>query len=206
MFFSASNKAFINGPIWPDCVEVDIDVHNAIMAKLNKGYSLGADADGQPIAIEPPPAPEPTVEDLFKTQLRTLNSGYDVAVAILRGSYPFSETTTWPVQVAEAQVYDAWRKAGRNGEAPETPFLSDLTTQRDSRGVGAGLEDLIDRVLNNNSLYSPAVSYLTAVRHAAEQALRIAKASGDNAQIRAVVWDYSMPPVNASRTAQTTQV
>lgn len=206
MFFSASNKAFINNPIWPDCIEVDGDTHNAIMAKLNKGYSLGADDKGLPIAIEPPPVPAPTLDEVFKLQLRSLNSGYDVAVALLRGSYPFSETTTWPVQVAEALTYDAWRKAGRVGTVPDTPFLSDLTEQRTARGVGAGLEDLIDRVLNNNSLYSPAISYLTAVRHAAEQALRAAQAAGNVADVKAVVWDYTMPPVNASRAAQTTQV
>lgn len=202
MFFSAVNKAFINSAIWPDCVEVDADTHNAVMALLDKGYSLGAGENGQPIAIAPPPPPQITVDELFKLKLASLNAGYDTAVANLRGNYPFSETTTWPVQVAEAQTFDAWRKAGREGDAPVTPFLTDLTTQRTARGVGTGLEDLVDRVLNNNSLYSPALSYLTAIRHASEQAMTRAKVGEDREALEAVEWDYTMPPVNASRSAQ----
>lgn len=189
MYFSASRLGFFDQSLGSDFVEVSKDDHNRIMKKLSEGYTLGADEDGNPIAIAPPEVPEPSLEDLFKERLASLNADYEQAGSLIRGTYPITETSTWPVQLSEAKLYDVWRKAGKTGTAPETPFLTDLTTRRTAYSVGTGLEDLVDRILTNDALYSPAIAEVTAARHAAEQALGVAYAAEDTAALKAVTWN-----------------
>lgn len=191
MYFSAENNAFIGSPIWPDCVEVSDVTASEIMELVGQGYSLEADENGQPVAV-PPANPIPVdIGAVFTKRLESLNSDYEHAFNLLRDTYPFSETTTWPIQSNEATAYAAWRTAGRIGSPPETPLLTDLTVARDAVGVGAGLEDLVDRVLNNTGIYIPAVAVLTAKRHAAEQSLTIAKMQNDLALLKSITWEFS---------------
>jgi hypothetical protein len=191
MFFSAENKSFIGSPIWPDCVEVSDVTAAEIMELVGKGYSLEADAAGLPVAISPGDLPAPDIRDRFDERLDTLNSDYEVAFSMLRDTYPLSETTTWTIQSDEAVAFDAWRTAGRIGSPPLTPLLTDLTAARGALGVGAGLEDLVNRVLNNTNIYIPAVAILTAKRHAAEQSLTIARMQNDFTALNAVTWEFS---------------
>jgi hypothetical protein len=192
MYFSAIELAFINRPDqWADNVAVTDSVHNQIMAELATGRVLSADQDGLPITIPAPPAPELPIEQLVSNAIYTLNLDYEQAVTKLRGNYPAGEITTWPVQIAEAKLYDEWRVAGSTGTAPATPFLSNLSDARTAKGVGDGLVDLIDRVLANDTIYSPAISYLTAVRHAAEKDLLMAKALGNVETVKAVTWSFT---------------
>lgn len=191
MYFSASNLAFINrSGHWSDSVPVSDELHNTIMSELESGRVLSA-VDGQPVTVPRDPEPELPIEQLVSNTIYRLNGDYEQAVSKLRGTYPLAETTTWPVQSAEAKVYDAWRVAGSIGTPPETPFLTDLTAARTAQGVGDGLVDLIDRVIANDAIYSPAISYLTATRHAAEKALLMAKALDNIEEVKAVTWSFS---------------
>lgn len=192
MYFSAAKLAFINLPdFWPDLIEVSDAVHNQILDEMSGGAVLSVDENGLPITIPAPSEPELSLEQLVSNKCFRLNSEYEEAVTQLRDTYPFAETTTWPVQIDEAKAYDAWRKAGREGTAPLTPFLSDLTAARTAQGVGDGLEDLINRVLANDSIYSPAISYLTATRHAAEKALLMAKSLNSMETVKSIMWSFS---------------
>lgn len=194
MYFSASELAFINRPDhWPDSIAVTDAVHNQIMSELASGRVLAVDGEGQPITNEQPAEPELPIEQLVSNTIYKLNGDYEAAVAVLRGNYPSAEITTWPVQIAEAKLYDEWRTAGSTGTAPATPFLTDLSDARTAKGVGDGLIDLIDRVLANDAIYSPAISYLTAVRHAAEKDLLMAQSIGTIADVKAVTWDFTFP-------------
>lgn len=194
MYFSASELAFINRPDhWPDSIAVTDAVHNQIMSELASGRVLAVDGEGQPITNEQPAEPELPIEQLVSNTIYKLNGDYEAAVAVLRGNYPSAEITTWPVQIAEAKLYDEWRTAGSTGTAPATPFLTDLSDARTAKGVGDGLIDLIDRVLANDTIYSPAISYLTAVRHAAEKDLLMAQSIGTIADVKAVTWDFTFP-------------
>lgn len=193
MYFSAIELAFINRPdVWPDSVAVSDELHNQIVAEMAAGRVLAVDGQGQPTTNAAPPEPELPIEQLVSNTIYRLNGEYEAAVTKLRGNYPAGEITTWPVQIAEAKAYDDWRKAGSNGTAPLTPFLTDLNNARTAKGVGEGLVDLIDRVLANDSIYSPAISYLTAVRHAAEKDLLMAKEIGTREDVLAVTWSFAL--------------
>lgn len=192
MFFSPSRLGFFLDPFGEDSVEVSNDVYHDAMDKLGKGYTLSADNSGQPV-LNAPVVSEPTLDVLFPQLVRTLNANYETAAAQLRGTYPFTETSTWPQQIDQAKAYDAWRKAGRDSATrPDVEFIEDLSNQRTAVGVGEGLDDLVDRILANNAMYSPAISELTATRHAAEQALTIAFMQKDLAALKAVKWDFTL--------------
>lgn len=193
MYFSATELAFINRPDhWPDSIVVTDEVHNQIMSELALGRVLAVDGTGHPTTLEHPPEPELSIEQLVSNTIYKLNGEYEAAVTKLRGNYPAGEITTWPVQIAEAKLYNAWRLAGSTPPNPDTPFLTDLSAARTDQGVGDGLVDLIDRVLANDAIYSPAISHLTAVRHAAERGLLMAKAIGTIEDVKAVTWDFTM--------------
>jgi hypothetical protein len=138
--------------------------------------------------------PSTILQDAFKANLARCNSEYELAVEALRGTYPFSETTTWPIQLDESRLYGAWRDGGKVGPAPLTLFLSVLTAERDARGIGAGLEDLVDRVLTNNNLYSTEMARLTAIRHSTEFSMYMALNAGDLEALNAITWIYWPQP------------
>jgi hypothetical protein len=193
MYFSAIELAFISRPdVWPDSIVVSDEIHNTIMTELANGRVLSADGNGYPVTVEHPPEPELPIEQLVSNTIYKLNGDYEAAVTKLRGNYPAGEITTWPVQIAEAKLYNTWRLAGSTPPSPDTPFLIDLSSARTAEGVGDGLIDLIDRVLANDAIYSPAISHLTAVRHAAERDLLMAKAIGTVDDVKAVTWNFSM--------------
>lgn len=191
MYFSPSQLGFFDSPAFADCKQVSDEVHNAIMDVVSLGGQIAADENGDPVAVHPASAAPMTIQDVFDTKLKQCNAEYEQAVAALRGEYPFSETTTWPVQIKEAQEYAAWRAAGSVGNPPATPFLTDLSNERDARDVGAGLEDLVDRVIANNEVYGPEMARLTAIRHDAELELYTALSSNNQSAVEAVTWSYT---------------
>lgn len=194
MYFSGSNTAFYEEPLFSDCVEVPVDLPATFQEKLEKDPSLyiSSNADGYPVLLSRLPPGPATKEDVFKMRVTFLNSQYEAAVAALRDTYPQAETSTWPVQIDEAKRYRRWESAGSTGDAPSTPFLTDLTAARDARGVGAGLADLVARILNNDAIYSPAMATLTAIRHKAEQDLYIAFQAGEISDLREVTWSFQL--------------
>lgn len=194
MYYSPSRKALFAEPFGDDSVEISAQLHDALLAKLNQGYTLESGENGQPVAVAPP-EPEPvveTVDQVFQNRLATMNHDYEIAGKALRGSYPTTETSTWPQQIDQARAYDLWRKAGREGEPPEMEFVNDLSARRTIHQVGNGLDDLVDRILANNTVYSPAIAELTARRHAGEQALRVAQYYQSIEQLKAVTWNFDL--------------
>lgn len=192
MFFSPSALGFFDSSVSEDCREVSNEVHNSVMDLVAQGKILSADENGNPITLDPPPPPELTPGEKIAAHIKKLNEEYEYAFAQVRSTYPLSEASTWPVQIKEALEYDKWRTEGRVGDAPLTPFLTDLTAKRDARGVGAGLEDLVDRVLANNSIFQPAITELTARRHEAEQAIWVHYQGGSLENALAVTWDFDL--------------
>jgi hypothetical protein len=192
MLFSPSTKHFYSSDATGDCLEVTDELHNEVMEIVSNGGSIAIGENNLPIGIVQSPPAALTPLQLMANRLNECNAEYEVHVANLRGTYPFAETTTWPVQIKESQEYDAWRKAGRISDAPMTPFLNDLTSQRDINNVGSGLEDLVDRVLSNNEIYSPEISRLTAIRHATEQALYVAaNVTASIEAVEEITWSFT---------------
>jgi len=136
----------------------------------------------RPVTIDP-------VVDMLASRLKTLNLDYGRAVASVRSTYPEEEISTWSFQLNEARVYDTWRQQGSEGSPPDTPFITALDASRTKRGVGNGLDDLVNRILRNELHYRMAMVELTAARHAAEQALEQAAVSGLG-DLMDVKWDF----------------
>lgn len=197
MYFSAATVAFSDMPTWADSVEVTDVLYNQILDQLLAGRKLAADVTGLPITLDPPSSIEPTKQEVLTARIKQLNVAYTSAVAALRDTFPRDETSTWPVQLEEARRYRKWEdevaSVGIEAAGPEpiVQFLTDLSTNRDLLGVGAGLSDLVSRILYNNTLYSPAMGFLTARRHSAEQRMYVAFNTGGVPEIEAVTWDFT---------------
>lgn len=194
MYYSPSRKALFAEPFGEDNIEISGAVFNALLEKINLGWTLDLNDQGQPVAVEPPPPPPvvETVDQVFQAHLDAMNHDYEVAAKRLRGNYPQTETSTWIEQLSLAEAYDAWRQNGRVGDPPKMKFVGDLNTSRTNYKVGDGIEDLVDRILANNTVYSPAVAELTGRRHAGEQALRIAQYQQSIEGLKAVTWDFDL--------------
>jgi len=198
-YFSASRKGLFNMPVG-DAVELSDEVAEALMAELSSGKILEADAEGNPVAVDAPYVPTPEEQMLARPlaerlviRLGRLNADYDSAVTILNKDYPTAETHTWTLQVTEAREYQAWIDGGRVGDEPNVPFIKELNDKRTLAGVGDGFEDLVTRILANDSVYSPALAGFTAYRHGIEKQLRVAEAMGDDASFNAITWTFVQP-------------
>lgn len=197
MYYSAENVAFADLPVWADCIQVTDILYNQILDEMQGGRKLSSDVNGQPITLAPPSSVEPTKQEVLTRCIKQLNVAYCLAVTELRDTYPRDETNTWVVQLEEARRYRKWEDdvtalgAEAAGPEPTVQFLTDLSNNRDLLGVGTGLSDLVSRILYNNTLYSPAMGFLTARRHYAEQQMYIAFNTGGAPEIEAVTWDFA---------------
>lgn len=202
-FFSASRLGLFNMPVG-DAVELSEEVAAALTAELVAGKVLSVDVEGNPIAVDAPyvPTPEETllampIAERLVARISQLNRDYDQAAGVLSVDYPEAETKTWTLQVTEARTYQAWIDGGRVGEAPATPFLTDLNDGRVAAGVGDGFEDLVTRVLYNDSIYSPAMAAFTSYRHGIEKQLNVAAEALDDATFNAITWSFAQPQAPA---------
>jgi hypothetical protein len=199
-YFSPSRKGLFNLPVGDDSVLLTEEVAAALMTDLSAGKLLDVDGEGNPITVDAPYVPTPEEEYLAKPlaerltiQIARLNADYDAAASILSADYPEAETKTWTLQVTEARSYQAWLDAGSVGEAPATPFLTELNEGRVAAGVGEGFEDLVARILHKDSIYSPAMAAFTSYRHGIEKRLHDAVSVNDEAGFNAITWSFVQP-------------
>jgi hypothetical protein len=213
MYYSPSRNAFINdGTIWADVVAVPEEDYQRILSELQAGRILTSDESGNPITIEPPIA-EPVIVPLktvFDLRVQKLNEDYDFAVDYIKSGYPLAETITWPVQVVDARMVKSWLAEDQSRVVADfprelAPFLYDLAMSRIAKGLESDLLDLTNRVLHNDSQFSPAMALFTAERHAAEKRLVAAYTANDRAALEAVTWSfYLVPPPDMSMDSATT--
>lgn len=189
MYFSASKKAFVNSPIWKDCVEITKERHNTILARLNHGYILTADARGFPITVAPLTTPEESIADLLKKKLRQLESDHDKVSTMIRGKYTLVEAMTWTSQILEARDYDTWIRNGRVGSPPKTPFVSLLDLERASAGIPGGMDDLVATIIGNDAVYSKAVAVLNVKYQIYKAQLQAIRVTGNKGTLEAYKWD-----------------
>lgn len=200
-FFQPDEKAFNYGSsIWPVSVEVSDEVYAQLMTSLNNGYTLSVDVEGFPIAVAPTEPLPINIVDRFKERLSILNGDYESAVAYLKSTYPPSEVDTWTIQITEARAIYKWLEENPTltiDDMPDTvaPFLISLSASRIALGYPNGLEHLIQRVIENNALFTPALSQVTALRHATERQMLLAVGGEDLVALNSVTWTFPFPPV-----------
>lgn len=142
--------------------------------------------------VESGDAPTVSIKALHRDIVADLNTGFKAAVKALRQDYPSEETDTWTIQRDEAVAYMNWLQAGQEGPRPATQFLSALSDSRTRLGVGEGFDDLVQRVLANNQLYTIGMAELMARRHAAEYAMSDAVAADDTNALHAITWSFDL--------------
>lgn len=154
--------------------------------------------------VETGEGPVVDIQTIHTARVADLNANFKNAVKALRQDYPSEETDTWTIQRDEAVAYNNWVKAGsKEGERPATQFLSALSASRDRLGVGDGFDDLVQRVLANNQLYTLGMSELMARRHAAEYAMYDAVAADNKEALEAIAWSFDLTEfIQAARAAQ----
>ena len=199
-YFTPSRKGLSNIPLAEDSVLLTPEEAATIIAALAEGKVLGVDLEGK-FTLEYAPY-KPTADEEFSQlpiatkvaiKLGRLNADYDVAVAILNSGYPTSETHTWTLQVSEARIYMDWLNSDRKEKEPRVHFLNQLHQGREAAGIDGDLEDLVQKVLYNDSVYSPALASFTAYRHGMEKAIRTAAYLADEATLDAITWEFEQP-------------
>ncbi len=190
-YYCPDKKEFYNFILHPDCKEITAERFSTIREKLKEGYVLSTDKSGMPVVIKPPPAivVPPTIEEIYKTRVTQLNQEYEGICALIRGDYPVTETSTWPVQLSEAVAYKKWLASGSKPPQPVMYLLNALSEERDKVNVGKGLEDLADRVINNANLYNKMIAKATSLRHEAEKKLTGCLEANDLENMIRIKWD-----------------
>lgn len=200
-YYSAEHNAFLSAPdndpkwkVWPDLVPVGSEQMAAIKEAMAAGGTLTSDQEGNPVVIAASPQPV-DIREVFEQWVAELNNDYERAVAKLKSTYPLSEAITWPVQLAEALAIRQWQQSNPGlslDEIPPTlaPFLITLNASRTREGVPGGLDHLVTRVLENNSLFTPALAHVTAIRHSAELQAEAAVENNDLDALLAITYDF----------------
>lgn len=94
-----------------------------------------------------------------------LNFDFEAAATRATLGWPEFEMQTWTIQTDEARQWTAAAPADK----PLTPFLTQLWTDRASRGWSEDFSALVARVLSNNASFVLATANLLAIRHSAER-------------------------------------
>ncbi|MCG9032691.1 hypothetical protein [Laribacter hongkongensis] len=164
-----------NCQIPADAVEITAEQHAELLAAQSAGKIITADADGNPIATDPPP---PSLDDLRAAALTRINTGCEKAMEMLRANYPDSEVMSWSQQTREADALDANPNA-------TTPLLTAIATVR-----GLSIADLAARVRAKTAAYAVASGQIIGQRQALEDALGGIDLKADDAaaKLEAIQW------------------
>lgn len=191
MFFKPSNKQFYSFRIDETVYEITALSFQNIMKGIKEGGILKVAEDGSPYIVNRPPV-KISLEEILSNQLHELTTRYEEVCDHIRGTYPSTETGTWPVQLSEAIAYKQWVA---NGSIPEDKpvfiLIEALSNERDLRGVGDGLEDLSTRIINNALFYNEAIAKATAIRHALEKQILLHYNNEDESKLKNIYIDFS---------------
>jgi hypothetical protein len=180
IYYAASVSGFYNSAIHgdaipTDAVEISADEHAALLADQSAGKVIEADADGHPVAVDPPPL---SLNERRAAALTRINSGGEAAMASLRANYPESEVMSWSQQTKEADALEANPNA-------TTPLLTAIATAR-----GLSVADLAARVRAKTAAYALASGQIIGQRQALEDTLMAIdlQAADAAAQLEAIQW------------------
>ena len=119
MFYSRSRTGFfdlsIHGEEVPsDAVEITTAQHAALLAAQSAGKVIVPDANGYPVAQDPPPPPAPTAEKIRADRVAAVYAHMDAAAHALgyddiRAAVTYADEPAVPKFQAEGRAFRAWR-------------------------------------------------------------------------------------------------
>lgn len=120
MFFSPSTHGFYRldvhaaGSIPPDAVEITPAQHAALLAAQAAGKRIVPDANGYPVAQDPPPPPAPTAEQIRADRVAAVYAHLNAAAQALgyddiRAAVTYADEPAVPKFQAEGRAFRAWR-------------------------------------------------------------------------------------------------
>ncbi len=187
-FFNPTTLAFSTARSEGD-VEIDQRKALHLITAISKGFEIRLNSKSEPYAINTGLETLSPL-DCYNLQLTSLNRDYELCCDSIRGDYPVTETSTWPYQFSEAVVYKAWLQSDQTTEPPKLFFIEQLSEDREVLGVGEGLEDLVDRIINNATMYNKVMARITSYRHSLEKKLKEGLHKNDIAILSSLHWDF----------------
>ena len=119
MKFAKSTVGFydpaIHGSVIPpDAVEITPAQHAALLAAQAAGKRIVPDANGYPVAQDPPPPPAPTAEQIRADRVAAVYAHMDAAAHALgyddiRAAVTYADEPAVPKFQAEGRAFRAWR-------------------------------------------------------------------------------------------------
>lgn len=116
MFYSKSNSGFFKDGTKapPDAVEIAPAQHAALLAAQSAGKRIVPDANGYPVAQDPPPPPAPTAEQIRADRVAAVYDHLNAAAQALgyddiRAAVTYADEPIVPKFQAEGRAFRAWR-------------------------------------------------------------------------------------------------
>jgi len=118
MHYSPAQNAFflagLHGALPPDAVEITPAHHAALLAAQAAGKRIVADANGYPVAQDPPPPPAPTPEQIRASRVADVEDHLNAAAKALgyddiRSAVTYADEPITPKFQAEGRAFRAWR-------------------------------------------------------------------------------------------------
>lgn len=118
IFYSKDARAFydrdIHQAIPSDAVEITPSQHAALLAAQSAGKRIVPDANGYPVAQDPPPPPAPTAEQIRADRVAAVHAHMDATAQALgyddiRSAVTYADEPAVPKFQAEGRALRAWR-------------------------------------------------------------------------------------------------
>lgn len=118
MHYSAQARGFYDPMIHvsmpPDAVEITPQQHAALLAAQAAGKRIVADANGYPVAQDPPPPPAPTAEQIRAALTDAVYAHMNAAAQArgyddIKAAVTYAEEPAVPLFQAEGRALRAWR-------------------------------------------------------------------------------------------------
>ncbi|WP_133091864.1 hypothetical protein [Thauera propionica] len=119
MKYSKTTNGFyaesIHGAATPsDAIEITTAQHAALLAAQSAGKVIAPDANGYPVAQDPPPPPAPTAEQIRADRVAAVYAHLNTAAQALgyddiRAAVTYADEPAVPKFQAEGRAFRAWR-------------------------------------------------------------------------------------------------
>ena len=119
MYYSKSSAGFFSPDLHgsnvpPDAVEITPAQHTALLAAQAAGKRIVPDANGYPVAQDPPPPPAPTPDQIRADRVAAVYAHLNAAAHALgyddiRAAVTYADEPIIPKFQAEGRAFRAWR-------------------------------------------------------------------------------------------------